>query len=93
MDLEKELKDLEMEFTNLEIFPTQRSNPGLPHCRWLLYQLSHKGCPRVLEWVVYPFSTGPSWPRNWAKVSSIAGGFFTTCYELWGKPDLFTKDK
>ena len=42
MDLEKELKDLEMEFTNLEIFPTQRSNPGLPHCRWLLYQLSHR---------------------------------------------------
>ena len=27
------------------IFPTQGSNPGLPHCRWLLYQLSHmRGC-------------------------------------------------
>ena len=24
------------------IFPTQESNPGLPHCRWILYQLSHK---------------------------------------------------
>ena len=24
------------------IFPTQGSNPGLPHCRWTLYQLSHK---------------------------------------------------
>ena len=24
------------------IFPTQGSNPGLPHCRWVLYQLSHK---------------------------------------------------
>ena len=24
------------------IFPAQGSNPGLPHCRWLLYQLSHK---------------------------------------------------
>ena len=24
------------------IFPTQRSNPGLPHCGWILYQLSHK---------------------------------------------------
>ena len=22
------------------IFPTQGSNPGLPHCRWILYQLS-----------------------------------------------------
>ena len=27
------------------IFPTQRSNPGLPHCRWILYQLSYKGSP------------------------------------------------
>ena len=23
-------------------FPTQGSNPGLPHYRWILYQLSHK---------------------------------------------------
>ena len=30
------------------IFPTQRSNPGLPQCRWILYQLSHKGSPRSL---------------------------------------------
>ena len=27
------------------IFPTQESNPGLPHCRQILYQLSHKGSP------------------------------------------------
>ena len=27
------------------IFPTQVSNPGLPHCRRILYQLSHKGSP------------------------------------------------
>ena len=25
------------------IFPTQGLNPGLPHCRQILYQLSHKG--------------------------------------------------
>ena len=25
------------------IFPTQGSNPGLLHCRWILYQLSHQG--------------------------------------------------
>jgi len=24
------------------IFPTQGSNPGLPHCRWILYHLSHQ---------------------------------------------------
>ena len=27
------------------IFPTQGSNPGLAHCRQILYQLSHKGSP------------------------------------------------
>ena len=34
-----------------EIFPTQGSNPGLPHCRTILYQLSHQRSPRILEWV------------------------------------------
>ena len=29
------------------IFPTQGSNPGLPHWRRILYQLSHKGSPRI----------------------------------------------
>ena len=36
------------------IFPTQGLNPGLLHCRWILYQLSHKGSPRIPEWVAYP---------------------------------------
>ena len=27
------------------LFPTQGLNPGLPHCRWILYQLTHKGSP------------------------------------------------
>ena len=60
-----------------EIFPTQGSNPGLPHCRWILYQLNHKGNPRILVWVAHPFSGGSSWPRNWTGVSCIAGRFFT----------------
>ena len=59
------------------IFPTQGLNPGLPHCRQILYQLSHKGSPRILDWVAYPFSRGSSWLRNQTGVSYIAGGFFT----------------
>ena len=59
------------------IFPTQGSNPGLPHCRRILYQLNHKGSPRILEWVAYPFSSRSSQPRNQTGVSCIAGGFFT----------------
>ena len=27
------------------IFSIQGSNPGLLHCRWILYQLGHKGSP------------------------------------------------
>ena len=34
------------------IFPAQGSNPGLPHCRQILYQLSHQGSPKLSE---------PSW--------------------------------
>ena len=59
------------------IFPTQGLNPGLQLCRQILYQLSYKGSPRILEWVVYPFSRGSSWPRNWTQVSCTAGRFFT----------------
>ena len=29
------------------IFTTQGSNPGLPHCRRIFYQLSHKGSPLI----------------------------------------------
>ena len=53
------------------IFPTQGSNPGLPHCRWIPYQLSHKGSPRILEWVAYPFSRGSSWPKNLIGISCM----------------------
>ena len=49
--------------------PNPGSNPALPHCRWILYQLSHQEA--------YPFSSGSSQPRNQIMVSCIAGGFFT----------------
>ena len=59
------------------IFPTQGSNLGLPHCRWIPYQLSHKRSPTILEWVAFPFSSRSSQPRNRTRVSCIAGRFFT----------------
>jgi len=40
-----------------EIFPIQGLNLGLPHCRQILYQLSHKERPGILEGVAYPFPT------------------------------------
>ena len=59
------------------IFSTQGLNPDLLPCRQILYQLSHQGSPRILEWVVYPFSSRSCQPRNRTGVSCIAGGFFT----------------
>ena len=58
-------------------FPIQGLNPGLPHYGQIFYQLSHKGSPRILEWVAYSFSRGSSQPRNRTRVSCIAGRFFT----------------
>ena len=40
--------------------PTQGSNPGLPHCRRILYQLSHQGSPGIVERAAYPFSSRSS---------------------------------
>ena len=68
------------------IFPTQGLIPGLLHCRQILYQLSHKGTPRILEWVAYPFSCGSSQPRDRTGVSCTAADFLPT--ELSGKPRL-----
>ena len=55
-----------------EIFPTQESNPGLPHCRQVLYCLSHQGNSRILKWIAYPFSRESSQPRDRTGVSCIA---------------------
>ena len=51
------------------VFPTQGSNSGLPHCRLILYQLSHNVSPRILERVADPFSSRFSQTRNQTGVS------------------------
>ena len=41
------------------IFPTQGSNPDLPHCRQILYRLSHQGSPGIYpEKTLSPKDTG-----------------------------------
>ena len=37
-----------------DVPPTLGSNPGLLHCRWILYCLSHQGSPKAL---CFPFYT------------------------------------
>ena len=53
------------------IYPTQKSNPDLPHCRQIFYQLSHQGSPRILEGVAYPFSSRSSQSRNWTRSPAL----------------------
>ena len=50
------------------IFPTQGSNPGLPHCRRIIYQLSYKGRPRILEW---PFPSPADLPNPGIKLGFL----------------------
>ena len=66
------------------IFPTHKSNPCLSQSRWILYQLSRKGSPRVLEWLAYPFSRGSSWPG--IELGSAVLQVDSLSTELWGKP-------
>ena len=69
------------------IFPTQGSNPGLLHCRQILYQLSHKGSPRILEWVAYPFSRDLPDPGVELGSPALQADFSPT--ELSGKPSIY----
>ena len=48
-----------------EIFATQGSNPGLPHCRQMLYHPSHRPWPQT--WVA-PLGRCP-WPQTWGSSS------------------------
>ena len=74
------------------IFPTHGLNLGLLHCRHILYQLSHQGSLRKVEWVAYPFSSGSSSSGNQTGESCIACRFFTSWvwyniiigHYLWG---------
>ena len=68
--------------------PTQGSNPGLPHCRWIFNQLSHREGPKILEWVAYPFSNGCSLPRNLTGVCALQADSLPT--ELSRKPQFFS---
>ena len=58
------------------IFPTQGLNPGLPHCKRILYQLSYQGIERhctqsSLQAATYPMQL----------ISSLAG-------DTWRKPEI-----
>ena len=55
-----------------------------PHCWWVLYQLSHKGNPKILEWVAYPFPRGLPNPGFKPGSPTLQADSLPT--ELSGKP-------
>ena len=54
------------------IFPTQGSNPDLPHCKEILYHLSHRGSPSLLY---------PNMLRDWYKANKHFSGAVLTLLE------------
>ena len=58
-----------------EIFPTQGWNPGLSHCRQILYHLSHE---EAQYWRIKPVSL---------RFPALAGRFFTTSttWDIWAR--------
>ena len=81
-----------------EILPTQESNLSLLHFRGILYQLSHQGSPRLLEWVAHAaylqglFPTQESNQRIFINRPKVSSTWIFSSYntvekvsQYWGK--------
>ena len=66
------------------IFPTQGSNPGLLHCRWILYQLSQQGSPEY--WSGQPVPSPEDLSNSGIKLGSPALQVDSLPAELLGNP-------
>ena len=66
------------------IFPTQGSNTGLPHCRQILYQLSHKEAQEY--WSGWPIPSPVDLPDPGMEPGSPALQVYSLPNELPGKP-------
>ena len=66
------------------IFLTQDSNPGLLHCRQILYKLSYKGSPRILEGLPIPSPVDLSDPGIEPACPALQADFSPT--DISGKP-------
>ena len=64
-------------------FPTQGSNPCLPHSRWILYQLSHKGSLCIL--IRYHQFTMINKSYPWM--------YLTFNIQVWQKPECNGEEK
>ena len=62
--------------SSMGIFPTGRSNPGLPYCRQILYYLSHQGIPNTLGPMGHSAKNIEGAPRG------IGQGLAVACLQL-----------
>ena len=72
------------------IFLNQGSDPGLLHCMQILYQLSHSGSPRRLEWVA--IHSPADFPDPAIKLGSTRLQADSLPTELSGKPFKYLGD-
>ena len=70
------------------ILQMKRSNPRLPHCRWILYQLSTREAQEY--WSGYPICSSGDLPNPWMEPGSPALQVDSLPTELSGKPDRTT---
>ena len=64
------------------IFLTQGSNPGLPHCRWILYYLSHKGSPSLgVNYLILQICIKILVIYTYSEIQSVAFFFSVNFYE------------
>jgi len=65
-----------------EIFPTQKSNPSLPHCRQILYHLSYQGSPAGGIFLVLSTVTYRDYMISWAIVLLPVCSFVQANFKL-----------
>ena len=78
------------------IFPPQGWNPGLPHCRQILYQLSHKGSPCRKQCRRPGFNLWVGkipWKREWLPTPVFWPGKSHGLYSPWGCKESDTTER
>ena len=75
------------------IFPAQGLNPGLPHCRQILYWLGHQGSPfryrkrKPIAWLCFaalsPTVHKAQEPVRWSRLLSVWSLLFLSVSKRW----------
>ena len=76
------------------IFPTQKSNPGLPHCRWILYQLSYEESQTENRTIIWPSNPTPGHiPEEIMQCTPLFIATLFTIARTWKQPKCPSTDE